>query len=290
MQYGVIFPQTEIGVDPAVIRDYAQTADGLGYDYLLAYDHVLGANPERPGGWSGPYDHEDTFHEPFVLFSYLAGLTQNIAFTTGIIILPQRQTVLLAKQAAALDVLSHGRFRLGIGVGWNQVEYEALNEEFHNRGRRQAEQVDVLRQLWTQRLVDYKGEFHTISDAGLYPLPIQQPIPVWFGGGSDAALRRMARLGDGWITHSYPVDQLSEMLNTVRGHMEAEGRDPASFGVDYPIQLQDKSVTDLAAEMAPLPGAGVTHICVSTMKAGLSGAEHIGAIERFAQAAGLQEK
>lgn len=287
MKFGIIFPQTEIGVDPAVIRDFAQRSEDLGYDYMLTFDHVLGANPDRPGGWSGPYDHNDVFHEPFVLYSYLAGLTKRIEFATGVIILPQRQTVLLAKQAAALDVLSSGRVRLGVGVGWNKVEYEALNEDFRTRGRRQAEQVEVLRLLWTQRLVTYQGEFHSIPDAGLYPLPIQQPIPIWFGGDSDAALRRMAKLGDGWITHSYPVEQLAEMLGTVRGYLEEEGRDPATFGIDYHIRLQDKTVDQLAAEIEPLRQQGVSHICIYTMNTGLTGSDHIGAIERFAQAADL---
>ncbi|HRJ43625.1 MAG TPA: LLM class F420-dependent oxidoreductase, partial [Caldilineaceae bacterium] len=231
MQFGVVFPQTEIGDVPRDIRDYAQTVEGLGFDYLLAYEHVVGANPDRPGGWEGrPYDHNSMFHEPFVLFGYLAALTERIRFMTGIVILPQRQTVLLAKQAATLDVLSGGRLTLGVGVGWNEVEYTALNEDFHTRGRRQAEQVAVLRALWTQRLVIFQGQYHTIPDAGLYPLPIQQPIPIWFGGGSDAALRRMARLGDGWMTNTGNLDQLAGELATLRGYISDAGRDPAAFG------------------------------------------------------------
>src|SRR5512137_2052178 len=199
MQIGLVFPQTEIGNDPAAIRDYAQTAEGLGFSHLLAYEHVLGANPQRPGGWSGPYTYQTPFHEVFVLFGYLAALTQRLELVSGILILPQRQTVLAAKQAASLDVLSGGRLRLGVGLGWNEVEYAALNENFHNRGRRIEEQVALLRRLWTEPLVTFNGEWHTIPDAGLNPLPVQQPIPVWFGGSAEAALERIARLADGWI-------------------------------------------------------------------------------------------
>jgi probable F420-dependent oxidoreductase len=182
MKLGVIFPQTEIGNDPIAIRDYAQTAEALGYNHVLAYDHVLGANPDRPEGWRGPYTHRTPFHEPFVLFAYLAGLTTQLHFVTGIIILPQRQTALVAKQAAALDVLSGGRLRLGVAIGWNPVEYEALGENFHNRGRRIEEQIQVLRALWQNELVTFDGEWYHIPDAGINPLPIQRPIPIWMGG------------------------------------------------------------------------------------------------------------
>ena len=199
MRIGVVFPQTEIGSDPAVIKDYAQTAEGLGYTHILAYDHVIGANLASRPGWQPPYSHLDTFHEPFVLYGYLAGLTKTIDLTTGIIILPQRQTVLVAKQAATVDVFSGGRLRFGIGIGWNPVEYEALGQDFKNRGQRSEEQVELLRQLWTRELVTFHGRWHTVIDAGINPLPIQRPIPIWFGGTDDRALRRLARLGDGWF-------------------------------------------------------------------------------------------
>ncbi|MGD2077080.1 MAG: TIGR03619 family F420-dependent LLM class oxidoreductase, partial [Chloroflexota bacterium] len=157
MEVGVVFPQTEFGNDPAAIRDYAQLAEGLGYSHILAYDHVLGAQPDRQPKLEGPYTYEDPFHEPFVLFSFMAGLTRKIGLATGILILPQRQTALVAKQAAALDVLSNGRLRLGVGIGWNWVEYDALGQDFHRRGRRVEEQVTLLRQLWTQPLVNFEG-------------------------------------------------------------------------------------------------------------------------------------
>src|SRR5438046_150863 len=199
MQYGVVFPQIEFGNDVQAIKDYAQTAEGLGYDYLLVYDHVLGAHPNREPKLTGPYTYEHPFHEPMVFFGFLAGVTTRLELTTGILIVPQRQTVLVAKQAAEVDVLSGGRLRLGIGLGWNYVEYDALGEKFQNRGRRVEEQVEVLRKLWTEPLVNFKGAYHVINNAGLNPMPVQRPIPIWFGGSAEPALRRAARLADGWM-------------------------------------------------------------------------------------------
>lgn len=282
MKLGVVFPQTEIGSDPAIIRDYAQTADGLGYDYLLAYDHVLGANPERPGGWNGPYTYRETFHEPFVLFAWLAALTQRLEFVPGILILPQRQTALVAKQAAELDVLSGGRLRLGVGLGWNAVEYEALNEDFHTRGKRIEEQAALLRRLWTQPLVTFHGEYHTIADAGLNPLPVQQPIPLWFGGHVDAALRRIARLADGWIASGMAFEKLAPEIEKIRGYVREAGRDPAAFGIDVRVSLRSTPPDDWAREVERWRGIGVTHLCLNTMNAGLSSPqEHIEQIKRF---------
>ncbi|MBI3958001.1 MAG: LLM class F420-dependent oxidoreductase [Chloroflexi bacterium] len=285
MQFGVVFPQTEIGDDPAAIRDYAQTVEGLGIDYLLAFEHVIGVNPERPGGWANrPYDHNSMFHEPFVLFGYLAGLTERIRFMTGIVILPQRQTVLLAKQAAEVDVLSGGRLILGIGVGWNEVEYTALNEDFHNRGRRQSEQVELLRALWTQRLVTFQGKYHTIPDAGIYPLPVQRPIPIWFGGGSDASLRRMARLGDGWMTNTWDIDRLSGELAALRRYIADAGRDPLAFGVDFRISLTRHPESQWPRMIERLSGLGVSHVSINTMGIGLDGVgAHLAAIRKFAE-------
>ena len=181
MDIGVVFPQVEIGPDPARIRDYAQAVEGMGYAHVLAFDHVLGANPERPGGWKGPYTHRHAFHEPFVLFGFLAGVTNRLGLATGILILPQRQTALVAKQAAAVDVLSSGRLRLGVGVGWNAVEFEALGENFKNRGKRVEEQIAVMRALWAEELVTIDGQWHRIPDAGINPLPPRRSIPIWMG-------------------------------------------------------------------------------------------------------------
>src|SRR5579875_203722 len=197
MQIGVTFPQTEIGADPTAIREYVQAVEEMGYQHLVAFDHVLGAETRNRPGWKG-YTYKDMFHEPFVLFGYLAALTK-LELVTAVIILPQRQTALVAKQATEVDVLTGGRLRLGVGVGWNQVEYEALGTNFRTRGRLIEEQIRVLRLLWSQQSVTYRGTFHTITDAGLNPLPVQRPIPIWMGGQADVALRRIARLADGWF-------------------------------------------------------------------------------------------
>ena len=184
MRVGVVFPQTELGGDPGAVRAYGERVEELGFSHILAYDHVVGADPAVHNGWDGPYDVHTTFHEPFVMFGYLAAVTQRVELVTGVIILPQRQTVLVAKQAAEVDLLSGGRLRLGIGVGWNAVEYEALGEEFSNRGKRSVEQISLLRRLWTEQTVTFDGDFHRVTGAGIAPLPTQQPIPVWIGAAS----------------------------------------------------------------------------------------------------------
>jgi probable F420-dependent oxidoreductase len=285
MRFGVVFPQTEIGTDPAAIRDLAQTAEDLGYHHILAYDHVIGANPASRPGWRPPYTHRDAFHEPFVLFGYLAGVTRKIELVTGIIILPQRQTVLVAKQAAALDVLSNGRLRLGIGIGWNPVEYEALGEDFKDRGRRCEEQIELMRRLWTQELVSFDGKWHKIMDAGLNPLPIQRPIPVWFGGTDDRALQRLARLGDGWFPLLAPDDKCRAAIEKIRSHACAAGRDPMSIGIEGRISLGQGAPETWVTGIAQWKDLGATHLSINTMKAGFATpAAHIDAIRRFKDA------
>jgi probable F420-dependent oxidoreductase len=282
MRFGVVFPQTEIGADPAAIRDFAQAAESLGYHHLLAYDHVIGANPVNRPGWRPPYTHKDAFHEPFVLFAYLAGLTSKIELVTGIIILPQRQTVLVAKQAAALDVLSHGRLRLGIGIGWNPVEYEALGEDFHNRGQRSEEQIEIMRRLWTNELVTYEGRWHKITDAGLNPLPIQRPIPVWFGGSDDRALRRLGRLGDGWFPLLDPDDRCRAAIEKIHSYARSAGRDPNAIGLEGRVPIGHGSPETWLKRVEAWKKLGATHITVNTMKAGMgSVAAHLEAIKRF---------
>jgi len=282
MRFGVVFPQTEIGTDPVVIRDFAQTAETLGYQHILAYDHVIGANPASRPGWRPPYTHKDSFHEPFVLFSYLAGITKNIELVTGVIILPQRQTILVAKQAATLDVLSRGRLRLGVGIGWNPVEYEALGENFQNRGRRSEEQVEVMRKLWTQELVTYEGQWHKITDAGLNPLPVQRPIPIWFGGSDDRALRRLARLGDGWFPLMGPDDTCRAAIEKISSYAREAGRDPKSIGIEGRVMIGQRSPEEWTKEIEAWKGLRATHLSVNTMKAGLrTPADHIEAIRRF---------
>ena len=288
MQIGVVFPQLEIGNDPVAIRDYAQAAESLGYDHLLVYDHVLGANRETHEWLRGPYRHPDAFHEPFVLFGYLAGLTQKIELVTGILILPQRQTALVAKQAAEVDVLSNGRLRLGIGIGWNSVEYEALNEDFTNRGRRSEEQIEVMRALWTNDLVTFKGRWHTITDAGINPLPVQRPIPIWFGGYDDRVLRRIGRIGDGWIIAgggSTPTQKTNSAVERVKGYTQDAGRDPSAMGFEKVIGYGDATVDKGINTVREWEDAGVTHLSLNTMNSGLATpSDHITAIQRFREA------
>jgi probable F420-dependent oxidoreductase len=285
MRIGVVFPQTEMPADSTAIRDYAQAAEDLGYTHLLAYDHVLGANPERPGGWRGPYTFKDTFFEPFVLFSYLAGVTQAMEFASGVFILPQRQTALFAKQAATLDVLCDGRLRIGIGSGWNEVEYEALNEDFHTRGKRQEEQVTLLRQLWTEPLVSFKGQFHSIADAGLNPLPVQRPIPIWFGGSADVVLRRIAALGDGWMPSMRLAKDAAADLERLDGYLAENGRSRNDIGLEPRLHWSAGELDDLLLRKEEWQEAGATHLSISTMGAGFTTPEqHIEAIKEFAEA------
>ncbi len=285
MRFGVVFPQTEIGADPSAIRDFAQAAEDLGYVQILAYDHVLGANPASRHGWRPPFTHQDMIHEPFVLFSYLAGLTKKIELVPGVIILPQRQTALVAKQAAALDVISGGRLRLGIGIGWNPVEYEALGENFKNRGRRSEEQIDLMRRLWTQELVTYEGRWHKVTDAGLNPLPVQRPIPLWLGGGAEGVLRRVGQLGDGWFPLLGPDDKCRVAIEKIRSYARAAGRDSGSIGIEGRVSFGQRSTEEWLQEIAAWKELGATHLTINTMKSGLATpAAHIEGIRRFREA------
>ncbi len=286
MQIGVVFPQTEIGSDPAVIKDYAQTAEALGYTHLLAYDHVLGADPDRPGGFRGPYTYRTPFHEPLVLFAFLGAVTTRLGFVSGILILPQRQTALVAKQAAAVDVLTGGRLRLGVGVGWNAVEYEALGENFHNRGRRVSEQVRLLRELWTNEVVDFDGRWHRVPMAGINPLPVQRPIPLWMGGMSETVLKRTARIADGWFPQFRPDDAGRQMLERLRGYIREAGRDLSDVGIEGRTSIANTTPDDWPKAVEAWKSLGATHMGVNTMAAGLTGAQHIDAIRRFRGAIG----
>ena len=281
MHIGVVFPQTEIGADRALLKQYAQAAEEVGYSHLLAYDHVLGANPASRPGWRAPYTHLDEFHEPLVLFGYLAGLTHRLELVTGIIILPQRQTVLLAKQAVEVDLLSGGRLRLGIGIGWNPVEYEALGENFRNRGRRSEEQVEVIRKLWSEPLVTFAGQWHTITDAGINPRPDRR-IPIWFGGSDDRALRRLARFGDGWFPLLGPDERCRAMIEAVRNYARAAGRDPSQIGIEGRITYGDGAAQRWRDEIDAWKRLGASHVSLNTMKSGLeSPSAHVDAIRRF---------
>jgi probable F420-dependent oxidoreductase len=268
MQIGVVFPQTEIGGDAAAVRAYAEGAEGLGFSHVLAYDHVVGADPEAHAPWTRPYDMRSTFHEPMVLFGYLAAVT-SLELVTGIIILPQRQTALVAKQAAEVDLLTSGRFRLGVGLGWNAVEYEALGKEFSNRGRRVEEQVTLLRRLWTEQSVTFNGRYERVTAAGLAPLPVQRPIPVWFGAQSVPAYERVGRLADGWFPQVPPGPKLDEALAIVRAAATAAGRDPSAIGIEGRVSWTAAGVGELAQQAARWRDAGATHLAVNTMGAGL---------------------
>lgn len=288
MQIGLVYPQTEYGHDPLAIRDYAQTAEGLGFSHVLAYDHVLGANPDRPGGWRGPYTFQHPFMEPFVLFSFMAAVTQKLGFITGILILPQRQTALVAKQAATLDRLSGGRLRLAVGIGWNPVEYQALNQDFHTRGRRIEEQVTLLRKLWAEPLVTFEGRWHTIPDAGLNPLPLRRSIPIWFGGYVDAVLRRVARMGDGWLPGHRRAEDARPDLEKLARYIEEAGRAPDEVGLEPRLAYGEGDPQVWAQQVEAWRALGATHLSFNTMGCGFETPQaHLQAIQRFAKGLGL---
>ena len=281
MRIGVVFPQTELGGDVGAVRAYGQGVDSLGFTHVLAYDHVVGADPAVYPGWDGPYDLHTTFHEPFVMFGYLAALT-SLEFVTGIIIAPQRQTALLAKQAAEVDLLASGRFRLGLGIGWNRVEYEALGQEFRTRGRRLDEQIGLLRQLWTEPSVTFDGRFDHIKGAGLAPLPVQRPIPLWLGAQSPVAYRRVGRTADGWFPQISPGPELAEAQSIIAAAATEAGRDPATIGMDGRVSWRG-DIDLLAGRLGQWQQVGATHVSVNTMRAGLGTVdEHLSALETIA--------
>jgi probable F420-dependent oxidoreductase len=286
VKLGVVFPQTEIGSDPTAIRDYAQAVEGAGFDYLIAYDHVLGAHPDRFAGRRMPYTYEHQFHEPFVLFGYLASITRRLELVTAILILPQRQTALVAKQAAAVDVLSGGRLRLGVGIGWNFTEYEALGADFHTRGRRVTEQIAVLRRLWTEPLVTFQGKWHRLDRVGIAPRPVQQPIPVWMGGMAEPALKRLAKVADGWFPQFRPgTDEARAMVERLHGYIRAAGRDPAAVGIDGRVSATAGGPEEWRQHAQEWRALGATHLAVNTMGQGFTSPhEHIEAVLRWKRA------
>ncbi|MGE0420324.1 MAG: LLM class F420-dependent oxidoreductase [Acetobacteraceae bacterium] len=248
MELSAFFPTRHVGSDPARIRDWAQAAEDLGYAHIEVPDHVFGATAR--GDWKPVYTEQDTFHETFTTMAFLAAVTRKAGLASGVLILPQRQTGLVAKQAAEIDVLSGGRMRLGIGVGWNHVEYESLGMTWNTRGAMQAEQIEVMRRLWTQDLVTYKGRFHTLDSVNIRPAPIQKPIPIWFGGSSDAVIRRAARLGDGWMPILSPDDAGQARLGMLRDCLKEYGRDPATFGLEAWIRAPRFDPDAWAADVA----------------------------------------
>lgn len=279
MRLGAIFPQTEIGADPGAIRAYAQAVEEMGFHHILIYDHVLGASTANRPDWTGPYTTQHQFHEPFVLFGYLAALTERVELATGVIILPQRQTALVAKQAAEIDVLSQGRLRLGVGVGWNAVEYEALGEDFSNRGARSEEQITLLRALWNDPAVTFAGRWHQVTAAGLNPMPVQRPIPVWIGGYTERTLHRVAKMGDGYFPAGPPDDRLTELLTRLRGYIRDEGREPAEVGIEGRISINQGDEADWVAQADAWAANEATHLSINTMSAGLADVDaHIEAL------------
>lgn len=284
MRVGVVFPQTELGGDPGAVRAYGERVEELGYAHVLVYDHVVGADPDVHAPWNWPYDVHTTFHEPFVMFGFLAAATRSLELVTGVVILPQRQTTLVAKQAAEVDLLSGGRLRLGIGVGWNAVEYEALNEDFSTRGARSVEQIELLRRLWTEQTVTFDGAFHTVTGAGLSPLPVQRPIPIWIGTASAPGYRRAGRIADGWFPMVGPGGELDEARAIVDRAAVDAGRDPASIGMEGRVTWSGNDDA-VAAELASWARAGASHLSVNTMGAGLATVDdHLEVLARIADA------
>ena len=284
---GAALPQNEIGNDPDILRDFAQGIEALGFNHLVIYDHVLGADTSVHKG-DFLYSHKDAFHEPFVTLGFLAGATRHLGFATSVLVLAQRQTALVAKQAAELDLLLEGRFRFGVGLGWNEVEYEALGQDFSTRGRRLDEQVALLRRYWTERSVTFEGEFDRVTGAGIAPMPLQQPIPIWFGGGSKPAFRRMGRLADGWYPMMTPGPELDEAMTTIATAAEAAGRDPKAIGMEGRITWTG-DLDQVKVEAEQWRALDASHVSINTMGSGLTSIDaHVDVLATVAQALELR--
>lgn len=278
---GAVFPQTEIGNDPRVIRRFAQEVEAMGFDCLAVYDHVLGVDPDRPG-WSGAYTLQDQFHEIFVLFGYLAACTERIELVSRVLVLPQRQAGLVAKQAAEISVLSGGRLRLGLGVGWNRIEMESLGETFTDRGRRFEEQVQVMKALWSTENVTFEGQYHRIDRAGIAPRPAAGAIPIWIGGRSDVVLRRAARVADGFMPQQTPSGEIGPLTERIREMVREEGRDPASFGIDASVKLNPGAMDEAFELSRGWREVSADYLTVNTLGTGkASPEEHLAALASF---------
>jgi probable F420-dependent oxidoreductase len=286
MEIGVVYPQIELRGAPSAVGRFARAVEDLGFDHLLAYEHVLGAvHADRSPPLSGPYTERDPFHDPFVMFAYLAGITQRIRFATGILVLPQRQTALVARQAADVDLFSGGRLRLGVGVGWNDVEYQALGQDFHTRGARQEEQIQLLRRLFTEPVVDFSGRFDRVDRAALMPRPAAS-IPIWLGGAGEKAFDRAARLADGFIFFG-DMEHTTEAWTQLRERVTRVGRSREEFGGDY-VALSGGDMGELTREIEAWRDAGGTHVSVATMGLGLDSVEaHIDYISTLSERLGL---
>ena len=283
MKAGVVYPQTELDGDPGAVKAFAQAAEGLGYDHIVIYDHVLAAeHADRSPPLTGPYKETDPFHEPLVTYAYLAGITERLELTTGVLILPQRQTALVAKQAADVDLFSGGRLRLCMGVGWNWVEYDGLEMpgHFRRRGKREEEQIALLRELWGNPLIDYSDTDHRIERAGILPRPNRQ-IPIWLGGFSEPAYDRAARIGDGFLFSGRSQDHAVSIKASIEAKLAENGRADADFGFES-IQEYRRGEDSWPADIAAWRVAGGSHVSVVTMGAGFETVDqHIDAITRW---------
>lgn len=289
MRFGAVLPSYEIPADPLALKDFAQATEQLGYTHLSVIDEVAGVDLTRRAGWEGRETLCD-FHEPFVLFGYLAGLTQHLEFFTSVLVLPQRQTLLVAKQAAEVDVLSQGRLRLGVGVGWVEPGFQALNEDFHTRGARQEEQIAVLRALFTQESVTFHGRWHHLEEIGIRPMPVQRPIPIWLGGNAEATLRRVAVAGDGWFPLMAPDDVARGAIERLREYARAAGRDPEEISIEAAVEIAGKTPDDWRSEVDEWRALGATRVTVYTLDAGLHSAQaHLDALRRFKDATSRAE-
>ena len=284
MEIGAVFPHNEIGTDPQAIKDYAQGVEELGVTHLLIYDHVLGADRDRPGGFEGPYDKDVAFHEPFTTFAFIAAVTKKLDMITTVMILPQRQTVLVAKQAAELAILSNNRFKLGIGVGWNAVEYTGLNENFKNRGKRQEEQVELMRLLWESEVLEYKGDYHHIDKASINPRP-SKSVPIWFGGGAPQLIERCADLGDGWIPLMGPNEAARKTLAAIKEKRESKGLDWDDFGVQAQAQYAGGNAERWNQHADKWRNLGASHLAIATHNAEPTNVDgHLGRIKEYLNA------
>lgn len=283
MQIGVVYPQSDLRTDPASLRTYAQGVEALGYRHILTYDHVLGADRSVHEDFEGPYDLDTTFHEPFVLFAFVAACT-NLELVSGILIAPQRQTALIAKQAADVDVLSGGKLRVGVGNGWNRIEYEALGKDFTNRGKRLEEQVALLRRLWSERSVTFDGQFESVTGAGLAPMPVQQPIPIWMGASSTAAFKRIGRIADGWFPMLRPGDDLDRARAIIAVSAADAGRDLGDIGMEGRVSWQPDDTDKFVRQVDRWREDGATYLGIDTMRLGLvEASEHLSALEAAAE-------
>ena len=278
MKLGAVFPAS-FGGDPILIRDFVQTVEGLAYDYILIYEQIIESPSETVLAWP----------ESLMVLSYIASLTHKLELATGIVVLPSRQTVLVAKQVAQLDRLAGGRLRFGVSAGWNEVEYQAMGVPYAHRGRRLDEQVSLLKQLWSQESVTFQGEFHHLEAVSIFPQPVQTSIPIWFGGHTDRVLERIARLGDGWMAvateYATPVT-LPARLDKLRQYCEEVGRNFNDIGLEI-VDVRPTEARDWPQWVQKWCDLGATHLDIATRDQGLTTPQqHMEAMRKFKEAVG----